>query len=249
MSDNSNRQTAPALDKGLEIIELLSSRAKPLLLTEIARGLDRKVSEIQRMVQTLVTRGYLYRESQGGYFLSSKLFRLAHQYPPFQHLVEIARPAMEAFSHKTGESVHLCVEYEQKGLILSECQGDALVRITLRVGAMLPLLETVSGIILLDPLSPEQVKSLIEREGGPVPARAAEKGLRDFRKQGFLYRLSAAYHGLHDLGVAIQLPDGTTVAALTTTWAQSRTRPATENDLLPPLQKSAAAINARLSGN
>ncbi len=245
MSDNKERSTAPALEKGLEIIELLAASPKPLLLTEIASEIGRKVSEIQRMVKTLVVCGYLYRESQGGYFLSSKLFRLARHYSPHRHLSEIARPHMNEFSRETGESVHLAVRYEQSALIIQESPGDALVRITLRVGTTIDLTGSASGYILLSDKPPQALDTLFP-DLEPTIRRKFVRRSRDLATNGYLYQASSAYHGLHDLGVPVRLPDGSVVAALTTTWAKHRSDPASEVDLLEPLLKCAAAIGGQL---
>ena len=52
------KYTAPALEKGLDILELLSSTDAGLSLSEIARDLGRSVSEIFRMLVVLQQRGY-----------------------------------------------------------------------------------------------------------------------------------------------------------------------------------------------
>ena len=53
------RYAAPALDKGLDILELLSKSEQMLTLNQISKQLGRSVNEIFRMVVTLEQRGYL----------------------------------------------------------------------------------------------------------------------------------------------------------------------------------------------
>ena len=50
---------APALEKGLDILELLADRPEGLSQSEIARALGRTVGEIFRMLNCLVERGFL----------------------------------------------------------------------------------------------------------------------------------------------------------------------------------------------
>jgi len=57
------RYRAPALDKGLEILEYLSGQRMPLTQLEIADGLQRSSGEIYRMLLCLEERGYLAREA------------------------------------------------------------------------------------------------------------------------------------------------------------------------------------------
>ena len=56
---------APALEKGLEILELLSTSQEPLTQTEIARALGRSKNEIFRMLATLVQHGYVSKTQSG----------------------------------------------------------------------------------------------------------------------------------------------------------------------------------------
>lgn len=55
--DRPQKYTAPALEKGLDILERLSLSEAGLSLSEIARDLGRSVSEIFRMLVVLQQRG------------------------------------------------------------------------------------------------------------------------------------------------------------------------------------------------
>jgi DNA-binding IclR family transcriptional regulator len=53
------RYAAPALEKGLDILELLSLRDEGLSQRQLADALQRSVGEIYRMLACLVERGYV----------------------------------------------------------------------------------------------------------------------------------------------------------------------------------------------
>ena len=53
------KYAAPALDKGLDILEALASSARGLTLNELANAVNKTVSEIFRMALTLQQRGYV----------------------------------------------------------------------------------------------------------------------------------------------------------------------------------------------
>jgi len=65
------RYSAPALEKGLDVIELLAAEQHGLSLQEIARALERTATEIFRMLDVLVRRGYLARRADGTYLLGA----------------------------------------------------------------------------------------------------------------------------------------------------------------------------------
>ncbi len=84
---NGDRYRAPALDKGLDILEVLSATDAGLTQAEIAKALDRSPNEICRMLDRLVRRGYIARTTTDRYELTLKLFALAHRHAPMRRLV------------------------------------------------------------------------------------------------------------------------------------------------------------------
>ena len=87
--------SAPALEKGLEILELLAATQKPMTNRALADRLGRSKGEIFRMVFGLIERGYLQRDAATDQLaLSSKLFELGIRTPRPRQLLEVAVPAM-----------------------------------------------------------------------------------------------------------------------------------------------------------
>src|SRR6185503_8969688 len=72
-ADEAERYRAPALDKGLDILELLSEQKEGLTRAEIMKALGRNASEMYRMLERLVARQYVVRSPGGDrYTLSLK---------------------------------------------------------------------------------------------------------------------------------------------------------------------------------
>ncbi|CAM5207349.1 Transcriptional regulator, IclR family OS=Bosea thiooxidans OX=53254 GN=SAMN05660750_04639 PE=4 SV=1 [Bosea thiooxidans] len=63
-NDATSRYRAPALEKGLDIIELLASSASGMSLTAIASTLGRSMGEIYRIALALEARGYIRRDQR-----------------------------------------------------------------------------------------------------------------------------------------------------------------------------------------
>jgi len=55
------RYRAPALDKGLDILEILAAQSEGMTRAELVRTMGRGPSEIYRMLERLVARGYVRR--------------------------------------------------------------------------------------------------------------------------------------------------------------------------------------------
>ena len=116
-----DRYRAPALDKGLDILELLSEQPRGLTRGEIVKAMGRGPSEIYRMLERLVARDYVGRSAEGDrYALTMKLFVLAHRHPPMRRLVTRALPLMDAFAREAQQSVHLVVPDRDAGLIVGQ---------------------------------------------------------------------------------------------------------------------------------
>jgi len=102
------RYSAPALDKGLDILEHLAAERMPLSQLEVAQGLGRTSSEIYRMLMCLAERGFVIRETQSGKFrLTLRLYELGHKQNPTMLLQGAARLPMESLAEEAGQACHL----------------------------------------------------------------------------------------------------------------------------------------------
>ena len=64
MTNKPAKYRAPALDKGLDILELLARAHTPLSMTGVAAAIGYSKGEIFRMLQVLEERGYIARETE-----------------------------------------------------------------------------------------------------------------------------------------------------------------------------------------
>src|SRR5579875_1549790 len=65
----------PALEKGLDVLELLARQSQGLTKSQLARELNRTVSEIFRMLVCLERRGYIAPVEEDRYSLTLRLFQ------------------------------------------------------------------------------------------------------------------------------------------------------------------------------
>ena len=106
----SSRYPTPALEKGLDILELFASEPSGLTKSDVARKLGRTISEIFRMLLCLEERGYIAQSPHSDrYHLSLHLFKLAQEHPPIKRMTMQALPIMQQAAHELGQSCHLGV--------------------------------------------------------------------------------------------------------------------------------------------
>ncbi len=216
--DAAPRYRAPALDKGLDILELLATEAGGLTRSEIVRAMGRSPSEIYRMLERLVARGYVNRSAEGDrYALSMKLFLLGAAHPPVRRLVAQAQPMMDLFARSTLQSLHLVVPEGPVAVVVAQASQPGNWEFRLRVGAQLDMLATGSGQTLLAFQTPEQ-RAEILAAATVLPDRTeplSEAQLDRIQARGYRHAPSLQLVGVSDISVPIMGPDGAACAVLT----------------------------------
>jgi len=228
-SAREDRYRAPALDKGLDILELLSTQSGGMTRGEIVKAMGRSPSEIYRMLERLVVRDYVARSPEGDrYSLSMKLFVLAHRHPPVRRLVSCATPLMDAFADEARQSLHLVVEDRGKGLVVAQAHCPANWEFGVRVGAQIDLLRTGSGHTLLafqDEHGREDLERRWQDTEGAARLEALGPTLADIRKTGYRIGTSQQIRGVDDISVPILNPDGCAFAVLTCPYLERLDQP------------------------
>ena len=212
------RYRAPALDKGLDILELLSAQPNGLTRAEIVKEMGRGPSEIYRMLERLVARDYVSRSAGGDrYALTMKLFVLGSRHPPLRRLVAQAQPLMDVFARETQQSCHLVVPEHGVGVVVGQASGPANWEFRLRIGARLDLATTGSGLTLLAFQSAESRAEILAGGGpeGPKDLSTIEPQLQEIRRRGYRIADSRQLAGIRDVSVPIQGPTEDCVAAIT----------------------------------
>lgn len=203
------RYRAPALDKGLEILEYLAGQPTPLTQLEIAEGLKRSSGEIYRMLLCLEERGYLAREVESGKFrLTLRLYQLGHSHSPTMLLRRAARMPMEALAEQIGQACHLSVPYGTSLLVLMECMPSRRICLAVGEGTVLPMILTTSGKLMLSRMDDESAKELLETDAkyramSEVKRRAFLRQLEAVRGTDLLKSESELRNGITDIAVPV----------------------------------------------
>jgi len=201
--------SAPALEKGFEILELLAEVKAPMSLAQISTTLERSKSEIYRMVAALEHRGYLSRNEGGDLFhITNKLFDLGMKVPPVGTLVEAAFPVMHKLSSDIMQSCHIAVANQQQMVVIARVQSPAIVGLSVRVGHHLDLYKTGSGRVLLSYMpvkAREELLTLFESTREDFNRQECEALIERILSKGHARSKSPIVAGLTDLSFPIFL--------------------------------------------
>ena len=144
-----SRYRAPALEKGLDVIELLAAEKIPLNLSAISQRLGRSSGELFRMLQVLEFKGFITGSENGtGYVLTNKLFALAMAQAPVRTLVETALPIMRKLSHEIGQSCHIAVASEDQIVVITRIERPGDLGFSVRIGYRREIARATSGLVL-----------------------------------------------------------------------------------------------------
>ncbi|MGW9947731.1 DNA-binding IclR family transcriptional regulator [Rhizobium leguminosarum] len=218
-SDESDRYRAPALDKGLDILELLAGVDSGLTQAEIAKRLDRSPNEFYRMLDRLVRRGYVTRLDGDRYSLTLKLFGLAQLHAPVRRLASYATPLMRDLAQRTRQANHLAVFDRGAAVVIAQQEAPDYWGFSIRIGANISLFDTGSGHVLLafrseeerEMMISEHVRSRSDIELGPE----FYDRLHQIRERGYEMMASAQTSGVYNLSAPVLGPDRRCIAALT----------------------------------
>lgn len=228
-SRTDDRYRAPALDKGLDILELLAATDGGLSQAEIAKRLGRSHNELYRMLERLVRRGYVAREGDR-YSLTLKLFGLAHLHAPVRRMVSHATPMMRELAQATQQANQLVVFDRGSVVVIAQQEAPSYWGISIRVGSHVSLFDTGSGHVLLA-FRPHDERLMMIAEhvrSTEKPTISPEFGARldEIRDRGYEMMPSIQLPGVFNLSAPVLGPDGRALAALTVPYIHLANLPA-----------------------
>ena len=188
--------SVPALDKALDVLELVADSAGGLSQAAISAGVGRTVSQLFRVLQTLETRGYLVRDPTSGlYTLSMGMFELAHRHDPVRGLVAAAIGPMRVLADAVQQSCNLGIPSAGRILIVAQVESPAAFGFRVRVGAEFAVETTATGAVL----------TAFSQGAGPS----------EIRERGFERRSDHLQPGITDIVFPIFGAGEAAIAALT----------------------------------
>ncbi len=241
--------SAPALEKAIDIIELLARAPSGLTVSDIANRLSRSISELFRVIVVLDRRGWLHKDpASDRYRVTYKLLETAHRATPAQELTHVAAPLMHALAATAMQSCHLVVRNDTSGLIVLRQESPGPTGFAVRLGTSIALATNCSGHVLLAFMD-EEVRAAILDETTDAATRASlDTHLAAIRDRGHEWSTSNRMAGVSDMSCPIFGYDGHVVAALTIPFLEviDETPHISADEALIALKRTATTISQAL---
>jgi DNA-binding IclR family transcriptional regulator len=252
--DSSPSYSAPALEKGLDILEILCRTDTPLTQREIAHRLGRSVGEIYRMLACLVGRNYVALVDDA-YYLTTKLFELSHENPPTHRLLVEAPPIMQKLASSVDQSCHITVYDRGRQIVMFKVDAPSGMGFGVRVGAELDVIVSVSGRVLLafqdEATQALRIQEALQRRPDHADPQIHTL-IRYIRQRGYESASSVQVRGLYNVSYPILDSRGHAMAALTVPCAEhmdQRSHRASIAEVEAELGAAARLLTERLGGS
>ena len=203
--------TVPGLDRGLEILEFLSSSERGKTQMEIADALHLPVSSVARITLQLEATGWLSRNPDSCVFrLTMKMLTIGQRALFESNLVELALPYMRALRDKWLDTVVFGVLHDDEIVTIENCAGKRLFRYSIDAGHRSPIHCTAPGKAIAAFLPDAILDELVSRikftrynERTLTTPKAFLKELESVRALGYSVDRAEQYNGIYCVGAPI----------------------------------------------
>ncbi|MBB6344566.1 IclR family transcriptional regulator [Nonomuraea muscovyensis] len=239
-----------SVERALDVLEALAEHGGEAALSEIAARTGLPYGTIHRLLQTLLTRGYVRQESDRRYALGAGLVRLGGV---AEGMVGTwARPHLAKMVELSGETANLAVLEGDFIVYVAQVPSPRRLRMFAEVGRRVLPHSTAVGKVLLAGRAAEEAVTLLERTGMPrrtpntiTETRAMLAELALVRDRGYALDLGEEELGVHCLAVPVH--DGErVVAAMSVSGPAERIDAVDRDELAEGMRKIAHAFGTEL---
>ncbi|WP_405163647.1 IclR family transcriptional regulator [Nocardia sp. NBC_01499] len=222
MSGSVDPSAAPSLlDKAAQILGCFEGSVATLTLTEVVRRTGLSQSTVHRLLDQLVTLGWLEREGRR-YHLGLRLFELGAYASRHNQLRRAALPHLISLHHATGHWAHLSVIDGAEVLYLDQIGDPSRSTLPVEIGTRLPVHCTAAGKILLafghrGTAGPPAGDLVPRTRRTIVRADSLHSELTAAHRQGVAFDREETFHGVLCAAAPLR-GSGPALAAISLSW-------------------------------
>ena len=225
-----SRSTIQSLDRGLQLMEILSRSDKPMGLPELAEILEVDRSTIHRLLSTLLQRNYVTQDPENKrYSVGYKVISLSRKAIDGYSLRATVKPFLIRLTQETGESSNLCVPSTDRAICIDYEASPSPLAVTNDIGIEFLYHATSGGKVLLAHMSIEKRNHIIDSNEltGFTPRTITTRErlintLEIIRAQGYAVDDEEHYIGVRCIAAPIRDYSTKVIAALSVSGPSTR---------------------------
>jgi DNA-binding IclR family transcriptional regulator len=161
-------RSVPALDRALNVLELLAGSRHGLTLPELSSALKVPKSSAHSLLLTLERRGYLHRNVKTNrYLFGLQLFSLANMALAGIELREKAAPFLRALTGRSRLTAHLAILDHHEAVLIDKAEPPGVFKLATWLGKRMELHCTGIGKAMLAYFTEDEVEQVIRQHGLP----------------------------------------------------------------------------------
>lgn len=169
-----NRKRVGAIDRSLQVLDILTERRQPMTAYDLARSSGAPVSTVYKLVEELLERSMLSRAGDNAVWLGPRLMRYGLTYRTNMDFYSEARREMSLLASRLGETVQICARDEGMMTVIGMARGEGHFNVASDVGTRVPLNWTASGRLLLGHLPKAERTRIFAESARPSETGKAE---------------------------------------------------------------------------
>jgi DNA-binding IclR family transcriptional regulator len=213
----------PALERAIDVIDLLASHDRDLAFSEIMNALNIPKPSLARILGVLTERGLVNKTDERGFYrLGMQLLYLGGRLESKLKLRSVARPHMEELALSTGKTIELSTLDRDQLILIDQIEGNEGVRLFTRIGSAYPYFHAIgAGKIYLAHMERNKRKEVLQKIGLPMVtqytianAEQLERELSNIAANGFAFEDQELREGVRRAVAPIYDSHGTLAGCL-----------------------------------
>ena len=156
------RSRVSGIDRALQVLDYLYETGSPAGVYAIAKAIGAPLSTVYVIIDDLVEKNLLSRNSDSTVWLGARLYHYGLAYARSLDFLNVANHEMHNLSRVSGETVQVCGRDGDHMMVLAMADGPGHFQVTSRVGTRVPLNWTASGRLLVGHLPENERLDLFE---------------------------------------------------------------------------------------
>lgn len=219
-----------SLEKGLNIIYLLSQHDSPLKLEDLVKISGIKKTSCFRILQTLVRSDFVDKNPDtNAYLIGPRMISIGLSALDGRGVREMALPFMKEIREKTGTNVNLAILSGPEVIFVERLQSTHIIDATLRIGSRLSAHLSSMGKAILAYLPEPELEAILRQihferktEKTITSIKALKDELRQIREKGIALNNEELETGLFAIAAPLRNHTGVAVAAMNISFPLSR---------------------------
>lgn len=220
--------TVPALDKTFDILDLITAHPQPLSAAQIAKTLGFARSSTHNILQSLLDKHVIFKDTENRFHLGSYLLYWAGKYEQQHGVVELFKDLIVQYPALRQHTVTLSKLDVGEVVFLTCHETPAPLGFTFRAGVRIPAVFSATGKAMLSTMSMPAIKALY---GGVFPTPLNHNGVQSFealeaellevQKTRISLDDGQLRDGMYCMGTYVRNASGQAVAAMAVSFLQA----------------------------